>query len=129
MSSDELELGVLRNIEAKLDQLLKWTRFASLQQLRDLLIQNLTNDRELLVYELSDGERTTREIARLASIGSIATIVRYWEKWSKLGIVEPSQKRQGRYQHFCSLEEVGISIPPNAVMPTETAVTENEEGT
>ena len=87
MSSDELELGVLRNIEAKLDQLLKWTRFASLQQLRDLLIQNLTNDRELLVYELSDGERTTREIARLASIGSIATIVRYWKNGASLALL------------------------------------------
>ncbi len=127
MPSDELELNALRSIEAKLDQLLKWTRFASLQQVRNLLTQNLTNDKELLVYELSDGKRTTREIAKLANIGSISTIVGYWKKWSKLGIVEPSQKRQGRYQHFCSLEEVGIAIPPNAAIPVEPDNSENEE--
>jgi hypothetical protein len=127
MPSDELEFNALRSIEVKLDQLLKWTRFASLQQVRNLLTQNLTNDKELLVYELSDGERTTREIAKLANIGSISTIVGYWKKWSKLGIVEPSQKRQGRYQHFCSLEEVGISIPPNVAIPIEPDNSENEE--
>jgi hypothetical protein len=106
------ELNVLKNIEYKLDQLLKWSRFAGLQQLKNLLTQNLTSDRELLVYELSDGERTTREIAALANVRSNATVVGYWRKWSKLGIVEPSQNRQGRFKRFCSLEEVGLTVPP-----------------
>lgn len=106
------ESETLRNIEHKLDQLLKWTRFAGFQQLRNLLTQNLTTDKELLVYELSDGDRTTREIASMVGIGSNNTVVNYWKKWSKLGIVEPSQERQGRFRHFCSLEEVGLTVPP-----------------
>jgi hypothetical protein len=106
------ELKVLKSIEFKLDHLLKWLRFAGLQQLRNVLTQNLTTDKELLIYELSDGERTTREIAKLVNVGSNATISAYWKKWSKLGIVEPYQNRQGRFQRFCSLEEVGLTIPP-----------------
>lgn len=106
------ELKALRNIESKLDQLLKWTRFAGMQQLRTIISQNLTTDAEMLVFELSDGERTTREVARLAGIGSNSTVAGYWGKWSKLGILEPSQKRQGRFQRICSLQEVGLTVPP-----------------
>lgn len=106
------ELNVLKSIELKIDQLLKWTRFAGLQQLKNTLTQTLTSDRELLIYELSDGERTTREIAKLVNLGSITTVTNYWKKWSKLGIVEPSPKRRGRFHRFCSLEEIGLTIPP-----------------
>jgi hypothetical protein len=121
------ELNVLKNIEYKLDQLLKWSRFAGLQQLKNLLTQNLTSDRELLVYELSDGEHTTREIAELANVRSNATVVGYWKKWSKLGIVEPSQNRQGRFKRFCSLEEVGLTVPPMLRGGAEQTTTDAEE--
>jgi hypothetical protein len=121
------ELEVLKSIENKLNQLLKWTRFAGLQQLRNVLTQNLTTDKELLIYELSDGERTTRDIATIVRVGSNATIASYWKKWSKLGIVEPSQKRQGRFQRICSLEEVGLTIPPISETQVEEAPSEIEE--
>jgi hypothetical protein len=123
------ELEVLKSIENKLDQLLKWTRFAGLQQLRNVLTQHLGTDKELLIYELSDGERTTREIAQLVRVGSNATVAGYWKKWSKLGIVEPSQKRQGRFQRICSLEEVGLTIPPILETQTETPSETEEEST
>lgn len=121
------ELEVLKSIENKLNQLLKWTRFAGLQQLRNVLTQNLTTDKELLIYEMSDGERTTRDIATIVKVGSNATIAGYWKKWSKLGIVEPSQRRQGRFQRICSLEEVGLTIPPVLETQTEEAPKEIEE--
>jgi hypothetical protein len=123
------ELRVLKSIECKLDQLLRWSRFASLQQLRNVLTQNLATDKELLIYELSDGEHTTREIAELLKIGSNSTVAGYWKKWGKLGIVEQSQNRQGRYQRFCSLEEVGLTIPPMSKSGTEPAPEEIEEET
>lgn len=117
------ELKVLKNIEYKLDQLLKWMRFAGMQQLRTIISQNLTTDVEMLVFELSDGERTTREVARLAGVGSNSTVAGYWKKWSKLGIIEPSQKRQGRFQRICSLQEVGLTVPPlpqSSITPEQT---------
>lgn len=105
------ELVTLKAIEAKLDKILKWTRLAGMQQLREVLTQNLMNDIEMLVFELSDGEKGTREIAKLAGVGSNATIAAYWKKWNKVGIVEPSTKYRGRFQRICSLEEVGLLIP------------------
>ena len=102
---------VLKEIASTLKQILKWSRFAGMQQLRTALAMNLATDEEMLVYELSDGTNGTREVASLAHLGSNATVARYWKKWSKIGIVEPSQKFQGRYQRICSLEEVGITIP------------------
>jgi hypothetical protein len=121
------ELNVLKSIESKLDHLLKWSRLAGLQQLRNVLAQNLTSDKELLIYELSDGEHTTREIASIVRVGSNQTVANYWKRWSKLGIVEPSQKRQGRFQHFCSLEEVGLTVPPMPNIETESSPTETKE--
>lgn len=105
------ELEILNQIDATLNELLKWSKFAGMQQLRNILTQNLKTDTEMSVYELSDGSRGTREIAVLAGIGSNATVAAYWKKWSKIGMVEPSKKFQGRYQRICSLEEVGLTIP------------------
>lgn len=105
------ELRVLKNIELKLDNILKWTRFAGILQLRDILLQTLTDDKSLLIYEYSDGKRTTREVARLVNIGHV-TVSRYWRHWNKIGIIEPSPKYKGRFQRICSLEEFGITIPP-----------------
>ena len=120
------ELKTLKNIECKLDQLLKWTKLAGMQQLRTTLTQNLTTDAEMLIFELSDGEHTTREVARLAGVGSNATVASYWKKWSRLGIVESSQKRQGRFQRICSLEEVGLTIPP--MQASTTPIETEQEG-
>jgi hypothetical protein len=119
------ELRVLKNIESKLDQLLMWTRFAGMQQLRTILAQNLTKDLEMLIYELSDGERSTREIAELSGVGSNATVTNYWRKWSRLGIVEPSEIRQGRFRRICSLEEVGLTAPP--ISGAEATAMEEEQ--
>ena len=106
------ELKALRNIENKLDQILKWTKIAGMQQLRDLLTQNLIDDTAMLVYEYSDGERSTREVAKLVGLKSNTTVANYWRKWTELGIVEPSSRYHGRFQRICSLGEVGLTIPP-----------------
>lgn len=107
------ELKALKNIENKISELLKWTKFAGMQQLKNVLVQVLGDDAvALLVYELSDGERGTREVAKLAGLKSNSTVAGYWKKWSKIGIVEPSSQYQGRYQRICSLEEVGLAVPP-----------------
>jgi transposase len=74
----------------------------------------------MAIYELSDGERSTREIAALLGLGSNATVANYWKKWNRLGIVEPSEKHQGRSRRICSLGEVGLTIPPIPHVTTET---------
>ena len=115
------ELEVLKSIELKLTEVVKWTRFAAMQQLRSILAQNLTDDKSLLAYEYSDGDRTTREIAKVAGT-SHATITNYWEAWTKIGIAEPSPKYKGRFKRICSLEEVGLTVPPVPAKESEKGV-------
>jgi hypothetical protein len=116
---------ILKEITSTLKELLKWSRFAGMQQLRNVLSQTLKTETEMLIYELSDGTQGTRGIASAAGIGSNATIAAYWKKWSKVGIVEPSPIHHGRYQKICSLEEVGLPVPPiphRAAEPSPTIV-------
>jgi len=103
----------LREIASTLKELLRWSRFSGMQQLKNVLSQNLKNDTEMLVYELSDGSRGARDVAAATGV-SHQTVLNYWKKWSKIGIAEPSSSFQGRYQRICSLEEVGLEVP---VMP------------
>jgi Na+-translocating ferredoxin:NAD+ oxidoreductase RnfG subunit len=127
------ELKTLKNIESKINELLKWTKFAGMQQLKSILTQALGNDdAAALAYEFSNGARGTREVAKLAGIKSHNTVAVYWRKWNKLGIVEPSRTYQGKFQRICSLEEVGLTVPsvPQASGPAqeeaEPEVEENE---
>lgn len=97
-----------------LSEILKWTRFIGKQQLKSLLLDNLKESVEKVVYELSDG-KSLREIERICkdsgfSIGK-STIGKYWDKWAALGILEPSKKFEGRYERIVSLKEVGIECP------------------
>ncbi len=76
-----------------------------------------------MIYEMSDGEHSTRDIAKLAGV-SPQTVSNYWEKWGKLRIVEKSGTREGRSRRICSLEEVGLEIPT----AKNITVTPNQEG-
>jgi len=106
------EVRSLKNIESKLEELLKWTRIVAKQQIKPFISKNLETDIEAAIYELSDGSRSTRDIAKILGKVSHVTVSRYWKKWTNLSLVEPSLAYQGRYQKICSLEEVGISVPP-----------------
>lgn len=121
------ELKTLKNIENKINELLKWSKFAGMQQLRNVLSQAIGDDvAAALAFESSDGARGTREVGRLAGISN-KTVARYWKKWSKLGIVEPSNRYQGRYQRICSLEEVGLSVPQSPEENQAGTTSEDED--
>jgi hypothetical protein len=120
------QLNILMNIDKKLEEILKWLKFASTQQLKIILSQALENDVASSVYELSDGTRGTREIAKRAGLKSNATVAAYWKRWSKLGIVEESKQHRGRYVRICSLEEVGLTVPPS--LQTDTVEEQQQTG-
>ncbi len=116
----------LEEIASTLKELLKWSRFAGMQQLRSVLTQNLKTNSELLTYESSDGTRGAREVAKIAGV-SHTTVVSYWKKWAKVGIVEPSPNFEGRYQRICSLEEVGLLAPPIPQLTSESPPSNEQE--
>lgn len=94
-----------------LEQILRWTKTGAIMQLKPSIQETLQNDEAKLIYEYSDGEKSTREIGKLAGV-SHTTVTNYWEKWSELGIVEPTEKYEGgRVRRLCSLQELGVALP------------------
>ena len=69
---------------------------------------------EKIVYELSDGKRSSRDIARIVSNRgrrlTHVTVLNMWKKWSILNLVIPAQ-RKGRYKKIISLKALGIELP------------------
>jgi len=107
----------------KLDELLFWTRFSALPTFRALIMDNLRTDIDKLVYELSDGKKSTRDISKLITAGgrkiTHGTVANMWQKWNILNLVIPAQ-RIGRYKKVLSLESLGIEIPSIKVSGDET---------
>lgn len=114
--SDEM----LERIAKIAEEQLKWTKISGMTQLKSIFEQNLRTDDDKLVYELSDGERSIRDIEKITSVGR-TKIAALWKKWYKMGIMERSEKYEGkRMKKSFSLSEVGIDVE----LPTDQQVTE-----
>lgn len=98
----------------KLDELIFWTKFSVLPSFKAVIENVLRNETEKIVYELSDGNRSTREISRIISRTGQSithvTITNLWQKWYLMNLVIPV-KRKGRFKRVLSLESVGIEVP------------------
>jgi DNA-binding transcriptional MocR family regulator len=106
MSTDEK----LDRIASLLEDILKWERIDGMGKAETLMKELMKRDVEKLVYENSDG-RTSREIADASGV-SHGTVVNYWNKWAKYGLVEEVKSRGGtRYRKIFSLSDFGIEIP------------------
>jgi transposase-like protein len=97
-----------RTIEL-LSEILRWTKVGAIN-LKESLTQELVSEKHRIVYELSDGIKSSRDIASISGV-SFATITAWWHRWTELGFVDPSPKYQGRVQRLCSLRLLGISVP------------------
>lgn len=92
-----------------LSELLRWTKFQGMIKLKEVILLNVKTENEKKIYELSNG-KTTVEIAGLVGVSHV-TVYNYWQRWSKTGIVEPSNKYKGRYERMVSLLDLGIEVP------------------
>ncbi|MGE5533363.1 MAG: hypothetical protein ACM3UN_03330 [Bacillota bacterium] len=93
-----------------LEEILKWTRIEGMQRTKSIFEEFVKSDLEKVVYENSNGQ-TSREVGAIAKT-SHTTVVSYWRKWSKLGIVKEVVSKGGtRYKRIFSLDDFGISVP------------------
>lgn len=89
-------------------------RFIAHRQARELIESQLEKSIERRVYELSDGIRSSREIEKLVDKEvTQRTVVTWWQKWRRLGLVEQSPNYSGRMQKVMPLEELGLTIEVN----------------
>ena len=94
-----------------LQELVKWTKFQAWGKVKDVLLSVLDDDEKKKIYNLSNGELSSRIIAEKVST-SRSTIIKNWNNWAKLNIVEPiSVQRGNRYKKMFNLEDFGITIP------------------
>ena len=92
-----------------LEEILKWTRFQGVQNVKAVLLDALKSDKEKVAYQFSDG-RSSAEVAKPCGVSSM-TITNYWRRWFTLGIAQPSKNYKGRFERAFSLEDLGIEIP------------------
>jgi len=111
-----------------LEELLKWTKVTAVPKVGEVLAACLPTDQAKLAYYYSDG-RSSREVAQ-ASRCAQSSIVGYWKKWSRNGIVQPVAVQRGdRYKKVFDPIDFGIEIP-KATTPTQTpqSTTAQESG-
>jgi len=115
-----------------LREILKWIKFSGAKEVKSALLAALDSEQKRLIYSLSDGYRGSLEIAEMSGT-SDRTVRRYWELWSRQGIVESLKVRGGeRYKKSFELEDFGIEVPPprvsvQAAEPSPTKEPEPEE--
>ena len=69
--------------------------------------------KEIKIYHYSDG-RSSIEVAKAVGLKSHASILEYWKRWGRIGIMDVITVRGGRrYVKAFNLEDFGIEIPTN----------------
>lgn len=107
MVSDEV-IEVLQDIR-------RWLKIIGLQEAKPLLTDALSSEDEeeqkelRIIYHLTDGEHSTRDIASRISYSRFYISSRYSE-WSNMGLIERDSPNSS-YHHIVSLEEAGIEVP------------------
>jgi hypothetical protein len=109
------DIELLRKILGELREIKYWLKVSGLPVIRRAAHENLRDDESKLVYDLSDGQRSTREIVEeLKKSGKVithATVANMWRRWAAVSLVEPSERYQGRFRKVASLESFGIEPP------------------
>jgi len=120
----------LVSIDNTLKEILKWTRFANISKLKDILEKELDTDEKKLAYEGTDGANGLKEASAVSGV-PLPTVGMWWQKWFRLGLVTESEERKGRMMKIVSLDDVGIKIPKKpsvAQISQATAVQQSETG-
>jgi len=92
-----------------LQEILKWTKFEGTEKVRIVIDSELDDEIKKIVYHLSDG-KSSEEIAKFVNVSS-RTVLRYWKRWGKKGIMEVHPDYKRRYRKVFSLEEIGMEPP------------------
>jgi len=120
----------LESIDRTLKEILKWTRFANISKLKEILEAELDSDEKKLAYENTDGVNGLKEVAT-ASGAPLTTVANWWQKWYRLGLVTESEERKGRMMKIVSLDDVGIKVPKRTITapsPQPTPVQQSGAG-
>lgn len=105
------------NVQTQLlREILKWTKFAGMNQVQSVLETTLNTPEKKLAYQLSDGTQASTRIAELSKVGSDFKVRSLWKEWRRKGLGDTVSVRGGdRFKRTFDLEDFGIGVPE---MPT-----------
>lgn len=84
-------------------------KFVNKKTIADMLANELNKTQLFEIYQLTDGNNSTRDIsAKLTQKCAHGTIANIWKRWALKGIVAPSETK-GRFKAAFNLEEYGIT--------------------
>jgi hypothetical protein len=103
-----------------LKEMLKWVKFSGMKSVKEVLLNNLTDDTKILVYHYSDGVNSIPMLKNLIGIKGNVVIFNLWNKWKNIGIMEKVPAKGGeRGKKIFHLEDFGIQIPEIKKQETE----------
>jgi len=98
---------VTNEILNKLNEIELWLRFSCRNSLKDLVEETLRDEKDMLIYELTNGTNSSTVISKKAKC-SQPTVINIWNRWKRLGIVTEISGIPGRCKVLSSLEELGL---------------------
>ncbi len=105
MSEESEQTKILREI-------LRWTRFAGMNQVQSVLESTLNTPEKRLAYQLSDGKIASTRIAELSKVGSDFKVRVLWKEWRRRGLGDTVGVKGGdRFVRTFDLEDFGIEVP------------------
>ncbi len=119
------EKDTLESIDESLKQILKWTRFANISKLKEVLEVELDSDQKKRACENSDEKNGLKEVSTISGSPQ-DTVYSWWQKWFRMGLVVESETRKGRMMKIVSLDDVGIKVPKKSKVQTGSVVTLQE---
>ncbi len=100
-----------------LREILKWNKFAGMNQVQSVLETTLNTPEKRLAYQLSDGSKGTIEVGKLSKVGSYSKVSSLWKEWKRRGLGDSLSVQGGdRFKRTFDLEDFGIESP--AVQPS-----------
>lgn len=96
------------NASAPTQEMANWLRLLGMKQLMAVLESDVNDDKKKMVYQNSDGQKTTRDIGTLIGV-SFKTVSEWWKKWVLLGLGEYMTASGGhRFKRAFNLESLGL---------------------
>ena len=103
-TDDSTSLEILSTIQ----ELLRWTKVSSYENIKKMLENILDSENKRIVYHLSNGENNQDEIVAKGKVGA-GSISRYWNEWEKMGIGESIPVKRGkRFKGSFDLNNFGL---------------------
>ena len=91
-----------------LQELLKWTKVSSYNDIKKMLESVLDAENKKVIYHLSNGENSTDQIVEKGKVAA-GSVSKYWREWEKIGIGEQIPVKRGmRFKHSFDLGDFGL---------------------